>query len=195
MDADPPAETRLADPPPDYPSEDTPPTPGASGGVAVRMPNRFRPEPIPPPARWYGWQTLLADGAAIALLGSYTVLSATTTISSDTRLFGLLAPGALAWGLGTPVLHARHRAFDRAAASGLARMIGLPLLMLGTVVASGPKIDTSWPGDTIANPTHEDLRPGYVTPLVVGGMAAAGIVALDAVFAWTSPHDVTVGSR
>ena len=197
MDVDPPAEARPAEPTADAPDTATSPS---SGGLAVRVPNRFRPEPIAPPPRWYGWQTLLADGAGVALLTSYAVLTGATNIASGPRFFGFFVPGALTLGLGTPILHAQHGAFDRAAASGLARLLGVPLLMLGTVIASGPKLDLDWPGSPRAASAPGGSGPSLAAPLVVGGIAAAGIVTLDAFFAWSappppSPSTVRVGIR
>lgn len=193
MDVDLPAETRLADLPPDHPEEDTPPKSAASGGIAVRVPDRFRPEPIPPTLRWYGWQTLLADAAGVALLSAGVGMARIPGVR-DYDLY-CYVPGAVMLGLGTPVLHARNGAIDRAAASGLARMVGIPAVVLSTVlfqVSQAPSAATPFDGTA---PARRGPSSDIVAPLVVGGIAVAGISALDAIFAWSAPPPPRVGAR
>lgn len=190
MDVDPPAEARPAEPTADAPDTATSPS---SGGLAVRVPNRFRPEPIAPPPRWYGWQTLLADGAGVALL----VVGAGLVRLPALRQCDLYCymPGAVTFGLGTPVLHGRHDAGGRAVASGLARMLGVPVLMLGAALVQVAQSRChSSPLAPVACTPPDDSGSNPTVPLLVGGIAGAGISALDAVFAWsTSPPPVVTG--
>ena len=186
MDIEPPAETRPAEAPAEGAPADDEPT-RSPQGLALRMPSTSRLEPITPPQRWYGWQTLLADAAGVALLAGATGLAYGTSIDTQTKYYAFV-PGAVALGLGAPVLHARHGAIDRAAASGLARMLGVPVLMAGTWLfgASQNRCNSS-PLTPIACPPGSEEGSRLETPLLVGGIALAGISALDAIFAWSAP--------
>lgn len=68
------------------------------------------------PRRWYGWQTLLVDAAAVG------VMFAAGQAESDPLMW--IAFGAYAFG--SPVLHVSHDNGGRAVTSGVLR-VGLPL--------------------------------------------------------------------
>ncbi len=145
--AEPPSEQAVLPPPPDAPpgaeleagpvpaspSVVTPPPPPAP------LPSRELPPPgeavyRPPGARrpWYGWQTLITDGAALTL-----ALLADSPRSSDlSSAVGLLALGA--YGLGAPIVHAVHHNPGKGLASFGLRL-GMPIAgaFAGASAASG----------------------------------------------------------
>jgi hypothetical protein len=82
-----------------------------------------RPPPRPK-ERWYGWQTLLADGAAISI--------GVAAIAADTP--GLFAGSAVAYLLAPPMIHLHH-ARGGAAGGSLGLRLGGPLL--GAVIGGG----------------------------------------------------------
>lgn len=71
-------------------------------------------------SRWYGWQTLATDGAAVALTG----LSLASDGSTSRAMFGVGGLGAFV--LGGPIVHAAHGRWG-AAAGSLALRVVTPL--------------------------------------------------------------------
>ncbi len=68
-------------------------------------------------SRWYGWQTLATDGAAIALAG----LSMASDGSTSSAIFGASALGTYV--LGGPTVHAAHGRWGAAAGSLALRVV------------------------------------------------------------------------
>lgn len=84
-----------------------------------------------PPAtvsRWYGWQTLVTDGAAIGLVTGGIVLDEASHVSSSVLADGVIGLGVASYALGGPIVHFAHRNPGRAFAS-LALRIGLPIIL------------------------------------------------------------------
>ena len=74
-------------------------------------------------SHWYGWQTLVTDGAGVSLF----VASAAASAHSQRAATGLVYGGAATLVLGGPVVHAAHGRWG-AAAGSLALRVGLPAL-------------------------------------------------------------------
>ena len=105
---------------------------GSRGPAAsTTQPSFDSPQVQGPRRRWYGWQTLIVDGAAtIALL----VAVAPNSDSSSNHGDGLAAVTAL-YVLGPPVVHAAHGHVGKAFLSLGIRAIG-PLFIAGAVGTS-----------------------------------------------------------
>jgi hypothetical protein len=85
-------------------------------------PPRFTEEP---PNRWYGWQTLATDGAAVGLISA----SLATADNGRNSPSSALAWGALgAYALGAPVMHFVHENPGRGLAS-FGMRVGGPILL------------------------------------------------------------------
>lgn len=85
-------------------------------------PPRFTEEP---PNRWYGWQTLATDGAAVGLISA----SLATADNGRNSPSSALAWGALgAYALGAPVMHFVHENPGRGFAS-FGMRVGGPILL------------------------------------------------------------------
>ena len=109
---------------------------------------------------WYGWQTLIADGAALTLFVGGAALSDTGS-GGRTAAILPLALGGSAFFLGTPTIHATHGNWGTAAGS-LGLRVALPLL--GTEIGAG--IDRCGVGYD-----ESELCP-------VGGMAFGALIGL-----------------
>lgn len=86
------------------------------------------------PSRWYGWQTLAADGGAAVLVLSAVSFDQRPGSPSTALAFGALGTYAL----GGPIIHLVHQNYGRSAAS-LGMRVGGPILLAvtGAVVACG----------------------------------------------------------
>src|SRR6185503_13846208 len=80
------------------------------------------------PRRWYGWQTLLVDGASLAVLtGAGLSLNESNDYwSSNAAVY----PGLAGYILGPPIVHAAHDHWEKAGASFGVRAASLGLLTL-----------------------------------------------------------------
>ncbi len=133
----------------------TPPAAGTAAPTsapAVLVPSEAGPQPVPPPRtekKWYGWQTLIVDGAVIVT--SIAVGASTDTGSAGGTVY------LLGYALGGPIVHWANGQVGMGFAS-LGLRVGAPVVagVLGGALAAGASS-----GD------------GYA---VVGG-AAIGIVA------------------
>lgn len=105
---------------------------GLLGAAAVLVSERASAqEVVSPPSdsvkavrRWYGWQTLAVDGAALGVaVGGFAIHESEVP----------LVVGAGAYAIGAPIVHLAHREPWRAAGS-LGLHLGLPILV-GDVVA------------------------------------------------------------
>jgi hypothetical protein len=90
-----------------------------------------------PRTRWYGWQTLITDGAAFAML-----VGAGATSNNENSSGALLAASGLTYALGGPIVHWAHLHGGIGAASlglrlGLPVGLGLVGLAIGSAVGDG----------------------------------------------------------
>jgi hypothetical protein len=144
------------------------------------------PHPLPAPVapmirpqtfdrdRWYGWQTLTVDGAAL-----FVLISSVTVFGSDNRnptgdgvATSLLALSGTTYLLGGPIVHAAHGNWP-AAAESLGLRVALPLFV-GFLGGSA---------SNCANSSDEDHPSGLCQAVAIGIGATIGIgiaVALDA---------------
>jgi hypothetical protein len=126
----------------------------------------------PPPAGWYGWQTLASDGTAIALLVAAGYLDDAKYTSSSGQTYGTLSNVALGAGfavyvLGGPTLHALRGHWDKFGGSLAARLV---LPVAGTLVGV-------LAGTVACHPEGDDEVP---CPVIGGmlGFAAGGVAAM-----------------
>jgi len=131
------------------------------------------PAPAPPLATrtlWYGWQTMLTDGGAVALwLLADAAHEAHFTHGSayEQAATAAVVLGFGAYALGGPAVHAVRGAWGRAGGS-LALRLGLPLV----AGALGLGLSKSACGDS------ESCPAGYaLVGLMLGGVAASAIDA------------------
>lgn len=101
----------------------------ASPSTAPVCPPTSAPTPAPKTReRWYGWQTLVTDGAAIAMLGA-------AGSGSDEQAQKMLLLGSLAtYVLGGPLVHAAH---ERGGAAGASVGLRLGAPIAGTLLGMG----------------------------------------------------------
>lgn len=153
----------------------------SSSGAPVASP------PVPPGADesgspWYGWQTLLVDASAIALL-----LGGLAANAPPAEVGGLVV-----YPTGAPVIHGVHQNWGRMVGS-LGLRLGLPLVV--ALIASGDSCsDTKKTEDRLH--CDEDKAFAPLIGLAIGAPIAMGI---DAAFlAWEStpapPPPKTVAS-
>jgi hypothetical protein len=116
------------------PSESSP----AGSDVATAKPEQ--------PRRWYGWQTLLVDGASLAVLtaAGLSLNESHDYWSSNAAVY----PGLAGYTLGPPIVHAARDHWGKAGASFGVRAASLGLLTLGVVecLSASGRSDT-WSGD------------------------------------------------
>lgn len=142
-------------------------------GPVAPMAAPATPEDKPSDApRWYGWQTLTTDGAAV-VLGALALASDST---SAQETLGTAAVGA--YGLGAPVVHATHGRFAYAGGS-LAMRLGGPLA--GGLVGLVTGVFLPIPTESIG----QRLVVGMYGGAALGAVGASVIDA--AVFARESP--------
>ena len=100
-----------------------------------------RAQQAPEETRWYGWQTLLTDGAAVALVALTAVPGA-----SNTQVTALGVTSALVYGFGGPFVHAARGRWN-AALKSLGLRVGLGLAggviggLIGAAGCSNPSRD------------------------------------------------------
>jgi hypothetical protein len=128
--------------------------------AAVAAPRQ--PPALEPPreySRWYGWQTLLSDGAALSLL-----FAVGATLQNDNA--GRLIGASLAmYMVGGPVIHATRGNWGRAAGS-LGLRAGAPLL--------GGAL-----GDSLQDCSGEDELCGLTGALIGGTLGALTAMIVD----------------
>jgi hypothetical protein len=134
------------------------------------------PAASPPPAMpsstsadtWYGWQTLIADGASLALLG--TGIGVQESSSPEVRKLAdpLLAAGGGLYLLGAPIVHLRH-------GHPLIALLDFGLRVATPIAASlvGLAIDA-------ASGSNYVISPGMVFGFLIVGPAVAAVI--DAAF-------------
>jgi hypothetical protein len=126
---------------------------------------------------WYGWQTLLVDGAATGLL------VASIPIQSNDANVPLFVGGLGTFALGAPIAHVAHDHPWRGLGS-LGLRLGLPAIGLAVGAMVAPTVAGDHPNDTTG--------AGAVSEMIAGGLVGAGIgavaaMAIDAsVLAWDS---------
>ena len=122
----------------------------------------------PPESRWYGWQTLVADGAAL------TLLSVGISLESS----GLAAAGLLGYALGSPAVHVGHARPLTALGSA-----GLRIALPATGMLLAPEL---------GNCQHDEepsLASCTTESRVVGTLLGAAVaIALDA--SWLARESV-----
>jgi hypothetical protein len=135
------------------------------------------PAPVPPKPerRWYGWQTLATDGAAIALLVGTASAAAAADLSEGPLLTTGYTLGLVTYALGGPIVHFSHGNTWRGLASFGIR-VPVPLL----VIAASYEIECSGSGGAC----------GEYTVLFGASAIIAAMVVDAAVFAF---DDVPVG--
>jgi hypothetical protein len=170
--------------------------PGKQNGEDVLFCPRPAPVPTTPtttaapaaegPQEWYGWQTLLADGASVALvIGGATIASGSGSSSNSNSRTGsaLAGLGSLGYLVGGPIVHlANGRPFAGLGSLGL--RAGLPVggAILGGLIGLGTCKDSS-----------RDFGSGLCVLAIgtlgfVGGVVAA--VVADAVWLARKPTEL-----
>ena len=120
----------------------------------------LRPQVVP---RWYGWQTLLADGASASAL----LLAGVAYGANMEELGGFLALSSVGgYVLGAPIVHASKGNWGRAGGS-LAVRVGAPILLGGI-------------GAGLENCSDEEFLCGVEGALVGGVVGIGAAIALDA---------------
>lgn len=95
------------------------------------LPAASRPEPHPT-LRWYGYQTLLADGAALAL-----AIPAVTSPWGSATQQGFGVASGITYGLGGPIVHLAHGHLDKALLDlGLRAAVPLALGFIGGLIGA-----------------------------------------------------------
>jgi hypothetical protein len=136
-----------------------------------------------PARRWYGWQTLSLDGAALGLG------LAGARLGQEHEALGITLGGGgfMTYALGGPAIHWAHERRIAAGAS-LAVRIGLPLLSSGLLVAADAGRCTA-----SGEPEHEGYcrhrNEAAVIAAVLSGVAASAFDA--AVLGWEPRHEPT----
>lgn len=120
---------------------------------------------------WYGWQTLLVDGAALGFTIGVAAVGSETTWAGPVALVG----GTTLYALGGPTVHFAHGNIGKGFLSFGLR-VGLPALgMLSGILLEQPSCSGSWGCGLI----------GGVVGLGIGGITAividASVVAYDEV--------------
>ncbi len=124
--------------------------------------------PVVPPSteHWYGWQTLTADGASLAIGVTGILLGAnhTTDLSRD-----LLYTSLVSYAVAAPAVHWGHGRIGTGFGSFGLR-VGLPFATTFFALAMGPRCSSDY--------DHADLA---CIPFAVGGFLAgvAGAIAID----------------
>jgi hypothetical protein len=156
---------------------------GQPGYAAYPGSAPFAPSPSAAPApteekasHWYGWETLLADGASLTILtaGGIMGMSRTTALSQ-----GLTYGGLGGYALGGPAVHWGHgRVAEGFESLGL--RLGLPTAAILTAYLIGPKC---YRGDEGDNGSLACI------PFILGGLVAATAAAtsIDAAYLAREP--------
>ncbi|MGH7435363.1 MAG: hypothetical protein ACRENE_06790 [Polyangiaceae bacterium] len=155
--------------PPDTTPQAAPPAPPAPRASPPASP---RPPPEEPQRTWYGWQTLLVDGASFLILFAGTGLAGQTeTRGEGQALAGLFLVGYLGGG---PTVHWAHGHVGRGFGS-LGLRVGLPMggALLGLLAAaSSPASNNGLTG--IA-----DIGLGFVLGIIAAPIVDAAWLAFD----------------
>ncbi len=132
------------------------------------------PAPPKPERRWYGWQTLATDGAAIALLAGTAFGAAAADVTEGPLITTGYSLGLATYALGGPIVHFAHGNTWR----GLASFgIRVPATLL--VIAASYEIECGSSGGVC----------GEGTVLVGTGAMIAAMAVDAAVFAYDDPVD------
>lgn len=123
----------------------------------------------PPSRTWYGWQTLVADGASLTAFAGAMALYRPSSGATQDLSAGLLVLGASGYVLGAPALHLAHDAPWRAAGS-LGLRLGLPGAGLLAGLALAPRCSGS------LRCLDEGLEAGAVGTL----LGVVGAIVVDA---------------
>lgn len=120
-------------------AEDTSPRSLEAAVAAAEQP----PDAPPAPTKWYGWQTLAADAAALTLFGG-----AVATGKDHYAPLGFLVLGTGTYALGAPIVHLSQGEVGRGVAS-LGMRIALPSLigLMANQVSRGCEDRNSWMPD------------------------------------------------
>jgi hypothetical protein len=147
-----------------------------NGLGAAEPPNAVQGETAVPARHWYGAQTLLVDGAALALVVSGVLIHppAQTDPNCDSRCANpaatardtLLAVGISGYALGSPIVHITHDHAGKAGASFGLRLIPTLLMLAGLTTCQSQ-------GCGVA------MVPGFVTATVVTLVDGAVIARED----------------
>lgn len=121
----------------------------------------------------YAEQTLLADGASVALV----VTGALVSGSNNDAGAALSVVGVGGFGLASPIIHAAHGRWDRAGISLAMRVLGVPLAGATGALVGAAAWHDSLPGDERG---YSSLRGLVVGGLVGFGVGAITIAAVDA---------------
>jgi|GEM_PF-2725679 len=129
----------------------------------------------PPGPRWYGWQTLAFDAAAITLVFGALALQE----DEASPLIGVL--GAATYGIGAPVVHAVHGNYGRAFGS-----LGIRVLAPIAIGLIGMQLEDCSQGEFLCG----------AAGLVIGGLVGiSGAIAVDAAaLAYTTPRDPSLSA-
>lgn len=160
-------------PPPPVPVV-APPAPTTTTPPVAAPPPSPPVKPVQYEKNWYGWQTLVADGASVALFAG----------GLATNSGGLAGAGYVAFLLATPIVHMVHGNIGPGFGS-LGIRLFLPPIALGVGAIAGLIVGgSSGSGDfdRLGNGAN-----GAVVGAVIGGfVGVAGCALIDtAAFAWT----------
>lgn len=108
----------------------------AAAGDAPRSPRTTVPEP--PVRGWYGWQTLVSDGASVMAFAGALALYRPSSGGAQDLSAGLLVLAGSGYLVGAPALHLAHDAPWKAAGS-LGMRLGLPAAGLFAGLAVAPR--------------------------------------------------------
>jgi len=114
-----------------------------------------------PKRRWYGWQTLLVDGASVVLLA----VGGASNSSSDASV-AAAAFGSIGYLFGAPIVHAAHGNWGKAGGSFAFRAGSIVLLLIGAV--------------SCTNGSFEGNCSGGDLLLVLGALGIPAAIAVDA---------------
>jgi hypothetical protein len=117
-----------------------------------------------PPQRWYGWQTLLVDAAALTLVIAGAIVAGDSRRNEDIGL-GMVIGGTIVGLAGAPVVHMAHSKWNNAGVSSGIRLGGA-LVVLGS--AAGCSAERGGCGE------------GWALLAVVGALAYPIAVIVDA---------------
>lgn len=120
-----------------------------------------------PERRWYGWQTLLTDGASLSLM---IAGSAANSGSSDSETGSAFATaGFLSYLFATPIVHAAHGHWGKAGGSFAIRAGSTVLLVLGVAQCLSETLFTD-----------RSCSGSGTTLLVLGTIGFFGAIVVDA---------------
>lgn len=128
----------------------------------------FADEPAPVPERWYGWQTLSLDAAALSMA------ALTVATEEDSTLWTL---GIATFALGAPIVHGIHDRPPLLALGDFGLRVGMPLA--GLLI--GAQIDAAQPLECFSEGPLDNTCELSHTAGIAGGILGALFVAtLDA---------------